>query len=259
MVENTKYTLEYGETVAQKLWNAFEGFGVSFEGAKVFDFGCHWGYFCRHILKAGKAAQADGFDIMSHWDMVEEADVRDLPGLRLFSGELETVPEIQAERYDVIVTAGTLFLLPPEVLERTLRWFYDHLKPGGHLLARTRTVFSHVGGDLHARNIRSEAAHLLFPRRVIDQYLAQRNEYTAPTNLPYCAATWLMIYRCAGFEIEQVVRNTTGLDEAVYERHADRFHWYDEQELHTGEVLAKLRRPLEDPDLQSICVIGKQA
>lgn len=254
-----KYTGEYAESLLPSLRRTFDAFGQDFTGKKILDFGCHWGYFAKDLLARG-AREVHGMDIIPHWNEVTDINLGSVPGLKLFAGDILTLPELQSETYDIIVSSGTLFLLSPPQLEAVLAWFYDHVAPGGVAILNTRTVFARSGFDSHV-NFGKDVPipHLLFPRRILDGYLASQNRPRTRDMISYCATTWLTTFRCAGFDIEQVTRHGNDIPPEMLAQFQDRLGWHDEQEVNSGEVTALLRKPASPPDIQSIAIESARA
>src|ERR1700761_5944895 len=102
-----KLTQAYADPIITSLRSIYDVFGQSFEGRKVLDFGCHWGYFARHLLMSQRAREVHGVDVIPLWEAVTELDLTAIEGLKLFAGDILTLPELQRESYDMIVSSGT--------------------------------------------------------------------------------------------------------------------------------------------------------
>ncbi len=251
--DSRKYSLAYAEALVPSLRDTFQSLGEDFRGRKILDFGCHWGYFARDLLQTQGAREVHGVDIRPHWENVTDVDLAAVGGLKLFAGDVLTLPALQGETYDAIVSAGTLFLLTPPQLEAVLTWFYDHLAPGGFAIFNTRTVFARSAFDVHTSFGKDvPIPHLLFPRRILDDYLEAQGKPKTRTMIPYCAATWLMVYRCAGFTIEKARRHGNDIPPDIAGHYMDRLGWHDPQEFACGEISALLRKPAVPPDLAAI-------
>jgi len=132
-----------------------------------------------------------------------------------------------------------------------LEWLFEHLRPGGWAVFRTRTYLSWLGGDLH-NQLRTPIPHLLFPRRAIDAVLAARGDPPARYMSPLCAASYLTLYRRVGFEIREAIRIPNRIDEATRSLFRDKLGLYDPLELDTAELLVLLRRPEASADLSEL-------
>ncbi|MBV8888190.1 MAG: class I SAM-dependent methyltransferase [Alphaproteobacteria bacterium] len=237
--------------VARALWDNFSQLKVDFAGRRVLDFGCKAGDFCRCALTEGRARTVHGVDGEPHWESAGR-DRPELENVSLFAGDLLIVPELQNEHYDIITSTGSLFLLRPEQVEPVLAWFFDHLVPGGQLLVTTRTIFSYQNGDLH-RDLHTPIPHLLFSAAILDDYLASRGSAaTARALLPYCAATWLMLFHDAGFDIRHVLRHESDIPDEILERFMDKLSWYDRRELRTSAITVLLQRASEAPQISDL-------
>ncbi len=244
-----KLTLAWGEEQAERLFSGtLARYSVEWRGATTLDFGCAWGYLARHVIERLGAARSYGVDLHPQWNMLDDGwRPEQTPGLYLFAGDAQSIPELQDVAFDVIYSIGTLMLIPPTQLDGYLAWFHDRLRPGGHCILRTRTFFSYCGGDLH-RRLKSPLPHLLFSRRTIDRYLAEGGHDPSRYMTPMCAASFLTFYRRAGFEILDVHRTMNPTSQEVYERFEDKLGYYDDQELRTSELAVLLRKPASPMD-----------
>lgn len=248
-----KRTLAWGDEQAGKLFrNTLARFNVRWEGMVTLDFGCSWGYLAKYLAEHQRVKRSYGVDLFKLWEMLsDDWSPGRVPNLELYAGDILTIPQLQDVRFDRIVTFGTFMLISPTKLHDILLWMYDHLVPGGECIFRTRTFFSYCGGDLH-NELRSPVPHLLYPRRIIDAYLAEKGRPASREMNPMCAASYLMLYRRCGFELLDAHRVKNPLDESVYAAHADKLSIFDPQELRTTEVMAHLRRPAAAPDLREL-------
>ena len=247
--EPEKLTLEWGDRQAKAIWDEmFSRFELEWEGKSVLDFGCMWGYFCRFLLEEQKVRESVGIDILPKWeDLSDEWNYQGVENLELFAGDILDIKEIQGRKFDIITTAGTIFLLSPTYLEGVLNWMYDHLAPGGSLVLQTRTFFSYNGGDLH--NITSiPFPQVIFSRPVIEKFIPGRERILNPMS----ATAFLMLFRRTGFEIINF-RKGSGINEA---EHIDMFRqktwYYTERDLNTGDIFVHLKKPKLERDLSEL-------
>ena len=240
-----KLTLKWGDTQANNLWGSiFSGFEIGWKGKSVLDFGCLWGYFPKFLLEEKGVREAVGIDIHPKWEGVSEWDYRSMTNLKLHSGDLTEIVEIQERKFDIITTAGTIFLLNPSKQEEVLTWMFDHLKPGGSLLVQTRTFFSYNGGDLH--NVTNTPhPHVIFSDRVINKISRSRKLS------PMSATGYLMLFHRSGFEIKEV-RRTTGIDEDFFKKHQEKLWFYSKRDLGTGDIYVHLMKPKNDRDISEM-------
>lgn len=241
-----KRTLAWGEKRAANTWsNTLSRYPIDWRGMVTLDFGCSWGYLARFVLTEQNVEESYGVDIHPMWEeMTDNSSPADTDHLHLYAGSILDIPEVQGVQFDIIYSLGTLFLLEPSHLKDVIQWFYDHLKPGGHALLRTRTFLSAIGGDIH-HNLKSSATHLLYPRSAYDTFFTRHGlPLSRPIN-PSCGATYLMLYQRCGFDILQVRRHSNPIPEHLFEAYRDRLDLYDPTELATSDITALLQKPAE--------------
>jgi cyclopropane fatty-acyl-phospholipid synthase-like methyltransferase len=257
-----KLTTAWGESMAERLWDGFlSRQPVEWPGARVLDFGCSWGYLPRFLRERQGVAEAYGVDIHPLWDQMSDgARPAETPGVHLYAGDVIEIPELQDVSFDVVLSIGTLNLIPPTQLHAIMDWFYDRLEPSGVCLLRVRTFLSHIGGDLQRPDFERSATvggvglatplpHLLFPARVVKDHFAEQGWNPPHYMNPSCAASYLMLFRRAGFEILAAERQPSPLDPSVYQEHVGKLEVYDSLELRTADLLARLRKPEEQLDI----------
>jgi cyclopropane fatty-acyl-phospholipid synthase-like methyltransferase len=244
---NPKLSREWGEETAEALWRTYRRFPVPWKGARVLDFGCSWGYFSKLLLEKCGASEVHGVDIVDYWNKVQgDFSPARVPGLKFFQGDVFELPELRQAEYDVIFSAGTLMSLSPLYFERVIAWFHEHLAVGGTALLQARTFLSINGGDY--KFLRGMVPHLLFPKETLDRY-CKENGLPVRTMLPYCGATYLMLYRAAGFEIIEAKRAPNPLDEQKVQQHRAKLAYYDPVEMNTRNLTVVLRKPSRPLDV----------
>ena len=242
-----KYAVSWGQKTANSLWHNYVSMGVDFTGKRLLDFGCAWGYLCLLALDRG-TNHAVGVDIHPDWEKIEDKTVLARDGLVLVAGDLLNLECLQEERFDVIVSSGTLFLLNSEYLDQVLKWFYDHLNPGGESLLRTRCITARSFNDLGSR-LTLPGAQLLFSRRIIDQFLVNKGYTDVKSHIGYTGATWIMACRAAGFDVINVKRDSNTDVVLTAAAHKAKTHWLDPKEVATSTVTLYLRKPVQADDL----------
>jgi hypothetical protein len=246
--------LDWGRKTAESLWRAYGAIGAELAGKRLLDFGCAWGYFCALALERG-CRDVVGVDLHAHWQQLQDPSFVDRPGLTLWSGDLLDIAAMQAQRFDVVVSSGTLFLLTSEYVERVLAWFYDHLNPGGEALLRTRCMTAKSFNDLGTR-LKVPGAQLLFSRRDIDGLLAEKGHQEFKSHLPYTGASWIFASRGAGFDVLNVQRFSNNDVLELLKDHQPKVRHIDPVELATSEILLHLKKPSEARDLASVRKLG---
>ncbi len=149
-------------------------------------------------------------------------------------------PELEERIYDVAVIGDVLYELPPTAVYDALRWVRDHLTLGGHCLVHTRTWLGPDGGGLGSR-VRTPYAHVAFARDAVEEYFAANGWEPPPVTNRMCRATYLMLFRRAGLEIEDV-----RIDEHMPQAFHDKLQTYDQAELRAAGIRAWLRRPEDE-------------
>jgi trans-aconitate methyltransferase len=247
-----KLSPEWGLQTARELWDGFlSRFDVTWRGARVLDFGCSWGYVLRLLMDEQGTSSVHGVDTSAVWEQL--ADPALVADLSLHAGEIDAVPALQDERFDVILTSGTLMLLRPTRQYEVLRWMREHLTPGGSLLVATRTYLSHAGADQHAV-LRSPLPHLVFGEPAINDLLGRRGTKPLRYMNPSCGATYLTLFRRVGFELVDVRRTDNTALEAARAAYPGRLDHFDDLELGTSEIHAHLRRPAQRAELHDLSV-----
>ena len=237
---------DWGDMKAKALWNAgFARSKIDLAGASFFDFGCAWGYFGRYLLKEAGLGSYTGVDIKPMWeDASTNWNWAEDERVRLFAGDACTIPEIQNDQYDVIFTYGTLFTIPPKVLEGYLQWFYDHLKPGGRLVAATHTHSSWSGGSL-MRDVGAPGAHILFPRNALNDFLSERGVSVRrlPSNSLLTVGSYLTLYKRVGFEIDLARHSANRLEGELSDHAGDKLKAFTPSDLKTSVVTTFMTKP----------------
>ncbi len=263
-----KYDYSLGYRVAESHWrNTYSKAGLDWRGKVTLDFGCHWGYLPLYQLENLGVQEAHGVDITPHWEKMLEIwpnwDHGYIENLHLHSGDLQKIEGLRDKKFDIITSTGTLMLLENSQLEQTLLWFFEHLKPGGSAILRTRTFFSHIGGDLHnLTNV--PLAHIIFPGYVIDKFATEKiswqprgdekllsKGYPRYMN-PMAASSYAMLSRRVGFELVDLVRHDSRIDRGEYSRFSDKLWYFDDRDLRTGEISLFLRKPENERDLSEL-------
>lgn len=250
MAESKPLDLNWGRQTAESLWRAYAAMGGVFPGKRLLDFGCSWGYFCWLALERG-CSEVVGVDRIPHWERLEDASLVQQPGLRLYAGDLLKLAELEREQFDVIVSAGTLFLLDSEYLDHVLGWFCDHLRPGGEALLRTRCMTAKSYNDLGSR-LGVAGAQLLFSRRDINAVLTEKAQVGLKSHLSYTGASWIFACHGAGFDVVNVQRFSNPEVVELARQHPAKLRHIDPVELATGEILIHLRKPVEPRDFSSL-------
>ncbi|MBC6981686.1 bifunctional 2-polyprenyl-6-hydroxyphenol methylase/3-demethylubiquinol 3-O-methyltransferase UbiG [Caulobacter sp. 17J80-11] len=250
VANDEKRTRAWGMDVARSLWKTYAQFDIPWRGARTLDFGCHWGYLPVLLREEVGVAEAHGVDLTPYWTSMSDGfDPASVDGVRLFSGDVLSHPGLQDQTYDVVTTSGTLMTLDAVLVEKVVAWMYDRLAPGGHAVLQTRTYMSPAGADLH-RRVSQPYPHLLFSERVLNQHFAARGEPPVRAMLPYCAATWLMLFRCAGFDLVRVEGyGKAGFPAELDAEHGARVAAYDRRELETGLITVHARKPVRPLDV----------
>ena len=195
----------------------------------VEEFGIDWNDRTVLVIAPGAAGLADS--LRSDGGV---ADVDALESSEGIGGELE-------ERiYDVVVVGDVLYECSPDTVHGTFRWIRDHLRPGGECLVQTRTWLGPDGGGL-GNHVRTPYAHLAFARDAVEEYF-EANDWDLPTaRNRMCRATYLVLFRRAGLEIEDV-----HVDEHEPRAFLDTLQVYDPSERGAAGFRARLRRPRDD-------------
>ncbi len=141
--------------------------------------------------------------------------------------------------YEIVVIGDLLYRLTPTEVHDVLRWIAEHLRPGGECLLETRTYLAPDGGGLTPQ-IRTPYAHLAFARDVIEEYCAERSLPLPSLTNPMCRATYLLLFRRVGLEVDGI--QTEEHDPNAF---VDKLRFYDAVELRVGRFRVRLRRPLE--------------
>lgn len=243
-VESHKYDHDQSLTKAGNLVAFYDSFGIEWRGKDVLDFGCHWGYVPLLLAEQRGAASVTGVDIEAHWDTYASLSGRANPALhdriRLLAGDILELPELEGATFDLITTAGTLFILEIDYLERVIEWFYDHLRPNGRLLVRTRTILSHNACDYMNVVPTVPYAHLLFPDHELTRY-----GVAVKSRVPFSGSTYIMMLHHHGFRIEDVKRENNKRFKWVRRHHAPKTSPYDAQELSTHNIGIAACKPAE--------------
>lgn len=241
--KDRKLTQAWGADTARRLWESYIArHDLAWAGKAFLDFGCSWGYLGKYLLEHQGVREAHGVDIHPQWtEMRDGSEPAALPGMFLYAGDILQIPELQDRTFDVIWSSGTLMLIPPSGVHSILRWFYEHLNPGGSCLLNVRTFLSQYGGDLQSL-VKTPLPHLLFDKRTIDRYLASVGLGASRYMNPSCAATWLMQFKRIGFEIVHAERSANQLDESIYEQHIDKLSIYEPHELRTSILNVRLQK-----------------
>jgi 2-polyprenyl-3-methyl-5-hydroxy-6-metoxy-1,4-benzoquinol methylase len=252
--EKEKLTLKYGDKLASKLWKTtFSGFEIDWAGKKVLDFGCQWGYLSKFLLANKEVSEAYGVDIYPKWEHISDGwSYKSVPNLHLLAGNIVDLEELQDVKFDIFTSAGTMFLLSPSTLEEVLIWMYNHLNPGGSAVFRTRSVFSHVGGDLHTYT-KVPHPHLLFPRHIIDDFLQETSGSSSRYTSPMSSSSYLMLFHRVGFEIIDVVKLSSGIkDKDINAMFQDKLWFYSKDELNSGGIIVHLKKPIIERDISEL-------
>jgi Methyltransferase domain len=253
LAEHGKLTAAWGERQAREVWDDFLGkHPVDWRGKTVLDFGCYWGHVGMHLLAEHEVGAVHGVDIQPVWEwLLDDTRPAQTDNLHLHEGNLLELSALREQRFDIVVSTGTLMLVPPTELHDILAWFLDHLPPGGDCLIDTRTFLSPKGGDLQ-NQVAAPFPHLLFSRRIIDEHLQRHGKGVPRYTNPFCAATYLTLYRRVGFDIVSVERVRDEPPDGALERFADKLSWYEPTELATARLQAHLRKPHRPDDLTGL-------
>ncbi len=251
-----KLTLEWGDNYARKLWDSiFSKFSVEWSGGQVMDFGCMWGYLAKFFLEEKGVEESYGVDKFPKWeDMSDDWDYTSISNLHLHAGDVTQIVELQDKRFDIITSCGTIFLIEPTKLEEILVWMYDHLKPGGNLLIQTRTFFSYNGGDLQdMTNI--PIPHVIFNKNIVSEFaISKNNEDMGDKYMsPMSSTAYLMLFHRAGFDIMDVRRGQTGIDnDSVFKMFREKIWYYSADDLRTGDIYVHLMKPERERDISEM-------
>jgi cyclopropane fatty-acyl-phospholipid synthase-like methyltransferase len=241
-----KYIQDEGMSIASRLIDTFENQDVDWTNKDVLDFGCHWGYVPIFLAANREVNSVTGIDIQAHWDVYEKIrgeTIESADNVNLIADDLLTCSELQNQTFDIIITAGTLFTLTIDYLEQIVDWFFDHLKPGGQVLVRTRNILSYNGSDYMSSIKKIPYAHLLFPEHELARYIRDHNLHKPEKYVPFAGSTYIMLFKQAGFEIRNVQRIKNQYFEWLLENHAAKVAPYDLQELNTTELIIDGRKP----------------
>jgi hypothetical protein len=237
---------------AERLWQRLlSNLPVRWSGSTALDFGYRRRYLPKYLVQRQQVAVCHGVDLVGDGDELPGGSPDDIPGVQLHAGQLERIAALRDVCLDVVVSTATIPLLRPGELDGTLRWIFDHLKPGGVCVLDAEPITSHraFGAD---RRLATPLAHLVFSRREIDRYLGGRGEEPLRYHNPSCAATYLMQFKRAGFELLHVERHATPEPEGGSSSFHDKLRHFDEQELATARLDVMMRKPLTAPDLTII-------
>lgn len=157
----------------------------------------------------------------------------------------EQLSEIDQLSFDAIVSLEDLIFISPTKLHHVFSWFYNHVKAGGYCLLSSSTFLSRDGAALSSI-LKTPFAHLLFPKRVIEDYL--RNSGKSPPRYvnPLCAASYLTLSRRIGFEIVAANRLAEELVDLSVKEMGDKLHIYDSDELQTKKLYLLMRKPTSE-------------
>lgn len=249
-----KQSLAWGDKQAASLWNdLYARYSPLVQRQTVLDFGCSWGYFCRHLLMHHKPRKIIGADIAPHWDRVNHGWDWRKAGERLefHAGDITQNTAIPDASVDVIFCTSVLQYLRPEQLEATLDKLYSLLRPGGEMILRTRTFTSYIGADMH-NDFTVPYVHLLYPKRDLDAYLRAKTGEPPRYLNPLTATTYLFMFQRAGFEIADARRRMSTNSPDVLAKVRALYPFISENELLCAELEARLLRPYEPEELDAI-------
>jgi SAM-dependent methyltransferase len=146
---------------------------------------------------------------------------------------------LEQRSYDIALVGDVLHELPPSAVHDAFRWIRDHLRPGGLCLVQTRTYLAPDGAGLGER-LHTPYAHLAFARDAIQEYYEANGWGPPPPSNCMCRATYFVMFRRAGLEIEDVE-----VESREPQLFADKLHSYDQDELRAAGFRALLRRPAD--------------
>jgi hypothetical protein len=245
-------TSDWGDQEAKRLWDRFlSDLPISWSGCTALDLGYGSRYLPKYLVQQRQVAVGHGVDLMAHGDVLSGASPDQIPGVQLHAGRLEQIAALRYACLDIVVSTATIPLLRPAELDGALSWIFGHLKPGGVCVLDAEPVTSHAAFDAD-RRLATPLAHLLFSRREIDRYLAHRGQEPLRYHNPSCAATYLMQFKRAGFELLHVKRHANPVPDLGSAYFHDKLRHFDEQELATARLDIMMRKPLNAPDLSII-------
>lgn len=250
-----KYKREFGMDLARNLMKLYEKFNINWSQADVLDFGCHWGYFPLYLSENKEIRSVVGIDTIDHWNIFERIHSEALglnDKVKLKADDLLTSTEFKDQEFDVIHTSDTLSVLSIDYLEEVVTWFYDHLKPGGCLLANCRTILSHNAEDYQAIFKKNPFIHLLLSKNQLSDVQKDFDSPNFnPNCVPYSGSTYIMLFKQAGFEIDHVERIKNPHLDWLISNHKNKINSYDSLELSTHEIIICCKKtkdpfPLDD-------------
>jgi cyclopropane fatty-acyl-phospholipid synthase-like methyltransferase len=170
------------------------------------------------------------------------AALHELPFPPADDGAAPELGSLGETRFDLVVSVGALGRIAPTALDLLLESLYERVRAGGYVLLSAASFLSRRGAGVETP-LTTPLAHILFPRRIIEQHLAGRGMPQARYASPLCGASYVTLFRRAGFELLDARRVGDELDAAVYERFADKLDVYDRRELREPVLTALLQRP----------------
>jgi hypothetical protein len=242
----------YENQEAELLWDRFlSRLPIRWSGSTALDFGSRSQYLPKFLVQQRQVAVCHGVALVADGDVLPDGCSEEIPGVRLHAGRLDWIAALRDVCLDIVVSTATIPLLRPTELDDALNWIFDHLKPGGVCVLDAEPVTSDAafGAD---RRLGTPLAHLVFSRREIDRYLADRGEEPLRYHNPSCAATYLMQFKRAGFELLHVERHVRPEPDGGSSYFHDKLRHFDEQELATRRLDVMMRKPVTAPDLTII-------
>jgi Methyltransferase domain len=245
-------TANWGDQEAEHLWDRFlSHLPISWSGSTALDFGCGSRYLPKYLVQQQHVAVCHGVDLVAHGDVLSGGSPEQIPGVLLHTGRLEQIAALRNVCLDIVVSTATIPLLRPAELDGALSWIFERLKPGGVCVLDAEPVTSHAAFDVD-RRLATPLAHLVFSPREINRYLADRGQEPLRYHNPSCAATYLMQFKRAGFELLRVERHPNPVTDVASAYFDDKLRHFDAQELATARLDVMMRKPLNAPDLTII-------
>ncbi|MBV8888191.1 MAG: class I SAM-dependent methyltransferase [Alphaproteobacteria bacterium] len=251
--EIEKSRLEWGRKQSDGLWTNFcAQYEPIIRNQTVLDFGCSWGYFCKYLVDRFSPRRVIGVDISPGWDgdhgwnWHEHADK-----LSFVAGDITEIDNIPPGSIDLIIAISVFQYIAPDKLETTLERLYSLLRPGGEMLVRTRVVTSYIGADLH-QQFALPYVHLLYPRRFLNKVAEARRGGPVRYLNSLSASSYLFLFHRAGFEIADANRRMNRAAPEILQQVREKYPFISEEELSCAEIDARLLRPYEPDELDTI-------
>ena len=255
-LEPEKSTISWGRQQADSLWRGlYERYSPRIDGRVVLDLGCSWGYMLMYLHERFRPKQTIGVDIVALWDEVDHGwNYRQLGDQIAFhKGQLTDITEIEDGSIDYVLCTSVLQYLTPEQTLKTLERIYDLLRPGGEMILRTRCFTSYIGADMHS-HYTLDYVHLLHPMSELKKALRAFKGREARYLNYMCASNYVALFYQSGLEIADINRRNNSRSPDLLAKVAEMYPWIDPEDLLCAELEARLIRPVEPGELDSLGV-----